>query len=294
MMQRRSYTGISSLIVFLSIITILVQFAAYYFFASVYLFLGISCLISIICIHILIEQSLTYESSFIYSVLTVFISLIITVLTYYGKDQSFIPYTIYLFGIVAVNWFIPTIHCFFRNMLDYGSRIEGFHHFYRNNSIILLLFYIGIMIYGYFTDGSFPWAYPYVVEDINFTPFMSVSSLIEDYLNDLIPIKDIITYLLSRILLYVPYGFYIILVLRRRSRILRALSLLFVPLALEVVQYFLFEARTDIDDVIFAVIGGIVGALWFHLTNQFFKAVSGKNFLAKESDFRYSNSSLHF
>lgn len=292
-MQRRSYTAISSLIVFLSIITILVQFASYYFFASAYVFWGIACVISILCTHILLEQTLTYESIFIYSILTLFISLIVTVLTYYANEQSIIPYTAALFGIVAVNWLIPTSHCFVRNMLDYGVRLEGFQAFYRNNSLVFILFYFGIFLYGAFSAVSYPWDYPMVTESFNYIPFFSVSTLIENHIMGQ-PLGDIFIYLLSRILIYIPYGFYAALVLRRQSRVLRLFALLLFPLLIEVLQYFLLPVRCDIDDVIYGLIGGFLGALWFHLMNAIFRAVSGKNFLAKDSDFRYSHSSLHF
>lgn len=293
-MQKRTHMQISSLIVFLSILTILMQFMAYYFFISTYLIIGLAILITILCTHILLEQSLTYESIFIYSLLIIFISVIIAVFIFFGRDQYFVPYTDVLLWIIMVNWFLPTLHCYIRNMSDYGTRIENFNPFYRNNSIIFLLFYFGIIIYGSFAPDAFPWAYRALPEDANFAPFLSVATQIEDYLNHMIPVSDVIWYLISRILAFFPYGFYCILLFRRRSRALRFLTLFFVPVILEFFQYIFIPIRCDIDDVLYALIGGMLGALWFHLNNVIYHAISGKNFLSKESDFRYSNSSLHF
>lgn len=292
-MQKRSHTEISSLIVFLSILTIVIQFAAYYFFASIYVILGVALLTMIICSHILLEQSQTYESSFIFTTLTLFISVIITILTYFSRDQLF-PYSNILIGINVINWYIPSIYCYIRNMFDYGSRIENYTHYFRNSSIVFIIFYFGLLLYGNFASDAFPWAYQAMAEHANFTPFWSLAIQIEDYLNKMIPIGDIIVYLCSRILTFLPYGFFVILLLRRQSRILRFFTLLIFPLALELFQYFIVPERCDIDDVIYALIGGLLGAILFHLTNTIFRAVSGKNFLAKNSDFRYSNSSLHF
>lgn len=293
-MQKRSHMEISSLIVFLSIITILVQFTAYYFFASVYIILGISSLVIIISTHILLEQSLTYESNFVYSILTLFISIIVTMLTYFGQEAYFIPFTNILYGIIAVNWLVPTVHCYIRNMFDYGTRIENFNSFFRNISFVFLLFYLGILIYGSFAEEAFVWAYRAVADKANFTPFWSIATQIEDYINHMIPLSDIITYLFSRILVFIPYGFYCILILRRRAKLIRFFILFLLPAILELFQYFIIPVRCDIDDVIYAFIGGVIGALLFHLTNAIYRAISGKNFLAKDSDFRYSNSSLHF
>lgn len=293
-MRRRSHMEISSMIVFLSIISILLQFTAYYFLVSPYLILGISSLIVIICTHILLEQSLTYESCTVYTILLLFISIVITLLTYLATDANLLPFTNTLFGIIAINWFIPMIHCFVRNMLDYGSRIEKFNAFYRNISIIFILFYMGILMYISFADNSLPSIYHVKSHQQNFTPFWWVATQIEDYLNEMIPLSDIVAYLLSRILIFVPYGYYGILILRNRSKLARLLFLLILPFIIELIQYFILPTRCDIDDVIYAFIGGSIGALLYYLVNTIYRIISGKDFLTRDSDYSYSNSTLHF
>lgn len=293
-MRRRSHMEISSMIVFLSIISILVQFTAYYFIGSPYLILGISTIIVIICAHVLLEQSLTYESCTVYTILLLFISIIITLLTYLGTGANLLPFTNTLFGIIIINWLVPMLHCFIRSMFEYGSRIEKFNSFYRNVSIIFILFYFGIVIYISFADVSVPLLYRVRTNQQNFTPFWWVATQIEDYINEMIPLSDIITYLISRILTFIPYGFFAILVLRNKSKLVRLLFLLLLPIAIELFQYFTFPGRCDIDDVIYAFIGGSLGGLWFHITNTLYRAFSGNDFLTKDSDYIYSNSTLHF
>lgn len=293
-MRRRSHMEISSLIVFLSIISISVQFAAYYFLASPYLILGLSSLIILICTHILLEQSLTYEACTVYTILLLFISIIITLLTYLGTGTNLLPFNNTLYGIIALNWLIPITHCFIRNMLDYGTRIEKFHSYYRNVSIIFIIFYLGFLIYVSFGASSLPWSFQINANQPNFTPFWQVATQIEDYINKMIPLSDITAYLLFRILTYIPYGYYSILILRNTSKLIRFMFLLLLPLIIELLQYFIIPARCDIDDVIYAFIGGAIGALIYHITNTIYRAVSGKNFLTKDNDYRYSNSPLHF
>ena len=290
-MNRRSHMELSSLIVFLSIISILTQYLAYYFLDSSYIILGISDLIVIICTHILLSQSLTYESCFVYTALILFISMLITLLTYFG---DFLPINNTLYCILIINWLIPTIYCFIRSMFDNSSRIDNFNSFYRNVSIIFVLIYIGILLYGNFNEDAFPWAYHMVSSQVNFTPFWSIATQIEDYINKMIPLVDILTYLLVRTLTYIPYGFYAVLLLRKSSKLLRFFILLLFPSLIEMVQYFIVPARFDVDDIIYAFIGGVIGALWFHIINGIYRAVSGRNFLSRDSDYRYSNSSLHF
>lgn len=296
-MLRRSYIHISSLIVILSIITILVEFSSYYFFESMYPVLGISGLVSILCCHILLQQSTTYESCFIYTLLTVFISLTITILTYFSADHtSFICYSSLMNGIVALNWLIPSVHCFIRYMTGYGVRINQYNSFYRNNSILFLFFYLAIIAYGSFVEDAFPKIYRAVIwaDTVNYTPFLALARLIEDYLYGIIEMRDILVYLGSRILIFVPYGYYITLLTRKHSRLLKHLLFLLFPILIEFLQYFFFIARCDIDDIIYGFLGGLLGSILFYLTNQIFRTISGKRFLEKESIYGSSNRYLHF
>jgi glycopeptide antibiotics resistance protein len=179
-------------------------------------------------------------------------------------------------------------------MYDYGARIDSFFDFYRNNSIVFLTFYIGIILYGSLFPSAFPWAYVANTKALNFSPFMVVSAQIEDYLNKLIPLQDVLVYLSSRILIFLPYGYYCTLITRKKNRLLRFTSLLIFPVMIELLQYFIIPTRCDIDDVIFAFLGGILGSLLYYLINIIFRAISGKDFLAKDPVYRFSNSSLHF
>jgi len=293
-MQRRTNIQVSSLIIILSILTIIVQFVTYYFFSSFSMVWGISCLISLLCCHILVEQTASYEACFNFSFLTLFISLIVIGLTYLGKEQSFLPYTATILGLAVINWLVPSIYCFLRHMLDSGAKIDDFNAFYRNNSIVFFLFYMGVIIYGSFGTASFPWAYRAVIGSSNIIPFGVIATQIEDYLYELIPLSDIITYLLSRILIFFPYGFFLTLILRRQTRLMRFFALLILPCVLETLQFFIIPSRCDIDDIIYALIGGILGSLSYYLLNIIFHAFTGKDFLTKDADFHFSNSTLHF
>jgi glycopeptide antibiotics resistance protein len=282
------------MIILLSILAILVEFTTYYFFEAFYVVWGVSCLISIICCHILLEQSTSYEACFNFSLLTLFVSLVIIVLTYFGNVSSFLPYTGVMFGVAVINWLIPLLHCFLRYMLDYGTRIDGFNDFYRNTSIIFFTFYLGVILYGSFVPNAFSWTYTVNTDTYNFLPFGVIASQIEEYLYDSVSLNEIVTYLLSRIVIFVPYGFYIALLLRRQTRLPRFFALFLLPFLLEVLQYIFLPELCDIDDLIYAVIGGLIGTLMFFLMNMIFRAVSGKDFLSRDTDYRFVNSPLHF
>ena len=295
-MRRRSYIHVSSLIVVLSILTIIVEFTAYYFLSSIYPVLGISAVLLIVCSHILLEQSATYEIIFIYTLSNIFISTLITILTYYSADHSsFITYSTTFHGIILINWLIPTIHCFIRYMVGYSLRITNYPSYHLKNSIIFILCYLGLLIYINFAEGSFPSFYPAVIwsESVNITPFLTLSLEIEDYLYGIIPLSYIFIYLASRILILIPYGYYITLITKNRSRVLRFILFLLLPAGIEVLQFFFYPSRSDIDDLIYGLIGGIIGSLFFYLISITFRNISGKDFLERESIYSSFNS-LHF
>ncbi len=291
-MPRRTSTHTSTLIVFSSISTIVLQFLVYYFIEPPLIILGLSALICIILNHMILERSQTYISSFIFSVLILFISIIIAFLTYYGQGESILLYSPVLYGIAIINWLLPTLHNYIRSMLEHSSKTENFFSFYRNNSIVFILFYFGIIIYASFLGGNYPWPYPIISDPANVTPLFSLSILIERLIVGIGPLKDIFIYMASRTLIFIPYGFYITLLLRNKSRILRFISLLLLPLLIETIQFWILAPGSDIDDIIYGLIGGLIGFGMFFIINYIYRAGSGRNFLSKGNSYTYSK--LHF
>lgn len=291
--QRRTNLQVSSLIIMLSIITIVLQFAAYYFFEAAYIVWGISCIVSIISCHIILQQAASYEAAYCFSLLTIFISLAITIVVYLGEAESFLPYTGIMTGIVIINWLLPLLHCIIRYIFDYSTRVEDFYIFYRNISIIFLVFYLGLLLYAAFTPDVFSWAYPIQTEGYNILPFEKLATLIENYLYKQASLGTIATYLMCRILIYMPYGFYLRLVLFNRTRITRLIVFMLLPLLVELVQFLVIPTRCDIDDIVYAALGAFFGSLSFFLFNSMVKAISGRDFLVNNTS-HYSHSSLYF
>ncbi len=88
-MRKRSSMELSSLIIFLSIISIILQFAAYLFFTSPFIILGISSVVVILSIHILLEQSLTYKACTLYTILICLSLLLLLYLYILGQILNF-------------------------------------------------------------------------------------------------------------------------------------------------------------------------------------------------------------
>jgi glycopeptide antibiotics resistance protein len=82
--------------------------------------------------------------------------------------------------------------------------------------------------------------------------------------------------------------------LRKHGKPIRLAALLVLPILIEIFQYIIIPVRFDIDDIIYALIGGILGSLLFGLCNLIVRAITGRDFLSKDSGYSYSGSRIHF
>ena len=293
-MQRRLSTHISFIIIILSIFTILAQLFIYSYFDFIIIIWGLSLIVSVLCCQVLLHYSCHYDTCFLYSFLTVFMSLLSTGITYLGKVDTVIPFTAVMIGLPVINWIGPLLYSCTHNLLDSSLKYEGFPGFFRNSSFLFGVFYLVIIIYGAFAADVAAWTDSGISDSLNLIPFTAISVIIENYMNHQIPFSEIFVYLGYRIFFFLPYGFYLSLLLRRQSRIIRFSSLLILPFLLELLQFFLVPAQCDIDDLIYAIIGGFIGSFCYYLTNSLYLFVTGRNFISRDNNLRYYNRSLHF
>ncbi len=293
-MQRRSNIQASSLIISLSMLTIFLQLTGYYYIHSTFILWTASVLMNALCCHILQQRTFTFNATFHYSLLNMFMILLVIVLTYGSKD-SLLPYSGILLGIAVISWLVPALSGLLRHLLTYGVVLEDYKEFFRNTSIVFILFYTIVLLVGSFGANAFPWAYRNIPESANLVPLKTLTNLIENYtLDGSSTFSEILSYLLPRLFLYLPYGFYIALAVRKYSVIHKLLLLISLPLVIEILQYFIINRRSDIDDFIFAFLGGILGIFTFFLVNLIFRVVTGKEFLKKETGLHYTGNLLHF
>ncbi len=288
--MQKSSAHLTTITILLSILTITVQFCTYYFFGAALVTFGLTSIIILLFSHILLEQFMNYESCFSYILLNLFISFLIILLSYYGGKDSILTYTEGLLLFIILNWAIPVVYCIFRCLFDRGPKYSQFNLFYRNISIVFVLFYAGVLIYLLFTGNTGRSD----MHSINFAPFVTIATRIEDFIEGQIGLGDLVPYFTKGIVLYIPYGFYTILLLRYFGRLTRTLSLFILPLLVEVIQSVFQLGKGDIDDVILAFIGGFLGALCYHILNTIFRSVTDEDFLSERSSYSFYGNSLHF
>jgi glycopeptide antibiotics resistance protein len=292
-MQRNSIQ-IATRIILFSIITVTSQFICYYFLGTSFYTYGAAVILSLLFCHLFLESTLSFESCFSYSLLNIFLCLIVILLAYMENNDGIFSYSNYLFLFIGLNWLIPVVYCIFRNLMDKGSKFVNFNSFYRNISILFLIFYTAFLIYILFLAKGHDGLKNVELKSFNIIPFFSIASIIEGYIFGQTDLKSLILFFLEGISLYIPYGFYIILLSRNQSRSLRAILLLILPILVEVLQWAFSLGRPDIDDIFLALLGGFIGGLVFHILNSIYYSVTDENFLQKRSRYSFYRNSLHF
>ncbi len=292
--MQRSSISITTLIILFSILTVLAQFGAYYLLGPVFGVYSIAALFSLLFSHVFLDRTLNYESCFSYSLLNIFLCTIIIMLSYFSNAGSILPYHPTLIIIIILNWIIPLLYCIIRNLTDRGFKYTNFNIFYRNINIIFILFYTGLLIVLLFMKNKSFVLYYTDFESVNMVPFLTLATLIEEYLNGYVALGTIAKYLLQEIALFIPYGFYTVLLLRYQSRSLRILVLLILPLMVEILQKVFHLGKGDLDDVILGLLGGLIGAVFYHILNRIYRSFTDEDFLHNRPHYPFSDSSLHF
>lgn len=290
-MQRNS-VHLTTIIILLSILSLSIQFITYYFFGGTLITFSLTSIIILLFSHILLEQFLSYENCFSYLLLNLFMSFIVIIFAYYGGEDFVLSYQPDLFIFIVLNWIIPVIYCIFRNLFDRGPKFMYFIQFYRNTSIIFLIFYTGLLITLLFTNNNTDNVSGMI--SFQFIPFVTIATVIENYIIGQIALDALISIFIISILLFVPYGYYCALLLRYFGRLTRIVALLILPILVEVLQSVLRFSKGEVDDIILAFIGALLGVLCYNILNSIFQSVADEDFLSDRSSHSYYRSNLHF
>lgn len=288
----KSTSHTTTVVILFSILTIILEFMAYYFLDISVVTLLITGLLALLFCHITLTLTLHYEACFSYQLLHVLIWGIIFFLLSMGNTSAFLTFSARLFLFPAIHWSVCVVYCIIRNLKDEGSRYTNFKGYFRGSSILFLLLY-GFALYFFLflhnTDGN----YHTDLLAINFVPFLTLAGMITDLMDKNTQLPQIFLFLTDRILLFLPYGFFLILIARRKSRLLRFLLLLLFPVVLEILQRILLLGKGDVEDVLYGLLGGFIGGLFYHLLNRIYTEIKGEHFLesSRRSSYR---STLHF
>ena len=190
--------------------------------------------------------------------------------------------TTVLFGAMLA-WLLPVVYASICTWVEGNTLLPQFSSFYKKASVFFYLVYLAIFIYWFVSYSRVPAA----EVTVQFIPFAGFAAYIDGIISDTVPVQRLISYLLERILLFLPYGFFVAMVGRKLFGILRLGLVLGLPIIVELLQYLLKFNSFDADDAIFSFLGGLIGMLGFLIFNGLFQKTTGKNFDGSEVDRDY-------
>lgn len=287
----KSTSHTTTAVILFSILTIILEFAAYYFFDLSAVTFVVTGLMALLFSHIILTLGYQFEACFSYQLLHVLVWGIVLFLLHIGNSSDFIAFSPMLFFFPAIHWGLCVVYCIVRNLMDESSRFSNFKGYFIRSSAVFLLSYFIFLCYWLFLNNTDK-AYQSDLATINFVPFLTLAGFITELIDKELTLSQILIFLADRVLVYLPYGFFIILATRRNTRIVRFALLFSFPVLVEILQRILLLGKGDVEDVLYGVLGGFVGGLSYHLLNRIYDNYKGEDFLMSRR--RSFSSSLRF
>ena len=180
-------------------------------------------------------------------------------------------------------WLMPVIYACICTWSEGNTALPQFASFYKKASVLFYLVYFGGLIYWFVVYHRIPEN----AVTAQFIPFASFAAYIDGVIADTVPVERLLQFLAERILLFLPFGFFVAMAGRKLHGILRLGLVLVFPIAVELLQYLLKFNSFDADDVVFLFLGGLIGMFGFVVFNAIFQKTTGKNFDGSEIERDY-------
>ena len=180
-------------------------------------------------------------------------------------------------------WLMPVAYACICTWAEGNTILPQFSSFYKKASVLFYLVYFGVLVYWFV-------AYHRIPEDsvtAQFIPFATFAAYVDGVISGAVPVERLVQFLAERILLFLPFGFFVAMAGRKLHGVLRLGLIVVFPIAVELLQYLLGFNSFDADDVVFLFLGGLIGMLGFVIFNAVFQKTTGKNFDGSEIERDY-------
>lgn len=195
-----------------------------------------------------------------------------------------------LFFISILVWLITVIYAVVCVWVRGSGSSLLFVPFYLRSTVFFYLVYFSLVVFGVFFYDKVA-----ATDDmVQMIPFATFAAYIEAIIHEVIPWQALAYFLLYRAAFFIPYGFFVSMVCQKLHVAVRILILLILPGLIEIVQLLFRLNRCDIDELIFAFIGGLIGMLCFCVFNELFIHFTGKMYDGKEPDRDYYGRRLRY
>ncbi|MBO5353574.1 MAG: VanZ family protein [Lachnospiraceae bacterium] len=269
-------------IVLMGLLACVLQFVIYYFVGSNWLGLllgGLAVLLGGVLVHIITGEQ---EELFAYLLIPCVCSGIAGLLIPKLGGQILPESSTVLYGCLF-SWLLPVLYACIFTWVAGHTAIGQFAEFYKRASVFFYMVYFGSLIYWFgFLNHA-----PSDGVTLQLVPFTAFAGYVEGVINGTVPVRQLLGFLTEHVLLFLPYGFFIGMVCRKLHGIVHLLLVLVFPAVVELLQYLLKWNSFIVDDIIFSLLGGLLGLLCFVGFNLLFQQTTGKNFDASEVDRDY-------
>ena len=176
------------------------------------------------------------------------------------------------------SFLIPVLYAVIYTLANGNNELAGFAKFYLRSTVFFYVVYFGLMIYGAFFNQL-------VAEDGNYTqwiPFATFAALVDGVMKDVISVGRVIEFLVNRVVFFLPYGFFVAMLCRKLHGVIRIVLLVLLPVILEAVQLVFHWGTCDVDDILFRIIGGLLGFIGFLAFDALFQRFTARHFDGSE------------
>ena len=181
------------------------------------------------------------------------------------------------------SWLIPVVYAIIYTWIEGFAVMAEFAAFYKRAVIFFYVVYFGLMVYDVALRPYVQLSEP----SVQLIPFATFAALINGMIQKTAGIGQLTEFLLTRIVFFLPYGFFIAMVCRKLAVLLRVVLLLVLPVLVELIQFITGRSSCDADDVVFCFFGGLIGMLCFLVFNRLFQTIVGRNFDGSEVERDY-------
>jgi len=181
------------------------------------------------------------------------------------------------------TWLIPVVYAIIYTWINGNPAISGFARFYIRAYIFFYVVYFALILYGLFFHRT-------AVAEGNaaqWIPFATFAALVNGVIKGVTEFSEVTGFLLNRVVVFLPYGFFIGLVGRKLHGMVRMILLLLLPALIELVQLLFRFGTCDVDDIIFRFLGALLGFFCFLLFDAAFEHFTARHFDGSEIDRDY-------
>lgn len=258
------------------------QFVIYHFIGSNWigiLLAGLAVLLGGIFVHVITEEQ---EELFAYLLVPCVFSGLAGLLIPHLEGSLLPESNTVLIGCLLA-WMLPVLYACIYTWVAGHTAIGQFAVFYKRAEVFFYLVYFGSLVYWFGFRNHVQEA----EVTLQLVPFTAFAGTVEGVMNGTVPMQQLLGFLAEHVLLFLPYGFFIGMVCRKLHGMIHLLLVLVIPAAVELLQYLLQWNSFAMDDVIFSLLGGLLGLLCFVGFNLLFQQTTGKNFDGSEVDRDY-------